>query len=77
LFAAALGEAGGATTRVTTVEADARATEHAGANLAEWVGARAETDRTDRYLARLHAQAGAAERARLSRGVVLLDPPRA
>lgn len=77
LFAAALGEAGGAATRVTTVEADARATEHAGANLAEWVGARAETDRTDRYLTRLLAQAGAAERARLSRGVVLLDPPRA
>lgn len=75
LFAAAIGEAGG--TRVTTVEADARATEHAGANLAEWVGARAETDRTDRYLARVLAQAGAAERARLGRGVVLLDPPRA
>lgn len=76
LFAAALAIAGGPRTRVTSVEADARATEHAGANLAEWVGARAETERTDRYLGRLLAQAGAAERARLARGVVLLDPPR-
>ncbi|WP_431802256.1 class I SAM-dependent RNA methyltransferase [Microbacterium sp. bgisy203] len=77
LFAAALAEAGGSSTRVTSVEADARATEHAGENLAEWVGARAETERTDRYLARLLAQAGSAERERLARGVVLLDPPRA
>lgn len=77
LFAAALAEAGGPATRVTSVEADARATEHAGENLAEWVGARAETDRTDRFLARLLAQGSAAERARLAQGVVLLDPPRA
>lgn len=77
LFAAALADAGGSTTRVTSVESDARATEHAGVNLAEWVGARAETDRADRYLARLLAEASAAERARLSRGTVLLDPPRA
>ncbi|WP_454149160.1 class I SAM-dependent RNA methyltransferase [Microbacterium lacticum] len=77
LFAAAIAEAGGAGTRVTSVESDARATEHAGENLAEWVGARAETARADRYLASLSAQAGAAERARLARGVVLLDPPRA
>ncbi len=77
LFAAALAEAGGATTRVTSVESDARATEHAGANLAEWVGVRAETDRADRYLARLIAQGSAAERSRLRRGVILLDPPRA
>lgn len=77
LFAAALAESGGSATRVTTVESDARATEHASRNLAEWVGARAETDRTDRHLARTLAQAGAAERARLRHGVVLLDPPRA
>ncbi|GAA1647427.1 class I SAM-dependent RNA methyltransferase [Microbacterium flavum] len=77
LFAAAIAEAGGPGTRVTSVEADARATEHAGANLAEWVGARAETDRTDRYLARLVKDGSAAERARLARGAVLLDPPRA
>lgn len=77
LFAATIAELGGPGTRVTSVEADARATEHAGANLAEWVGARAETERTDRFLARLVAQASAAERARLAHGVVLLDPPRA
>lgn len=76
LFAAALGDLGGPTTRVTSIESDARATEHAGENLAEWVGARAETARVDRYLARLNTEASALERDRLSRGVVLLDPPR-
>jgi tRNA/tmRNA/rRNA uracil-C5-methylase (TrmA/RlmC/RlmD family) len=35
LLAAALGDVGGAGTRVTSIEADARATEHAGENLAE------------------------------------------
>jgi tRNA/tmRNA/rRNA uracil-C5-methylase (TrmA/RlmC/RlmD family) len=76
LFAATLGELGGPATRVTTVESDSRATEHAGENLAEWVGARAETGRVDRWLARLEAEASVTERERLSRGVVLLDPPR-
>lgn len=77
LFAAAMGEVGGSATRVTSVESDARATDHAGENLAEWVGARAETARVDRWLARLAAEATDAERERLTRGVVLLDPPRA
>lgn len=77
LFAAAIGDAGGPGTRVTTVESDPRATEHAGENLAEWVGARAETARVDRWLARLVAEASALERDRIARGVVLLDPPRA
>lgn len=76
LFAATLGDLGGPSTRVTSVESDARATEHAGENLAEWVGARAETGRVDRWLARLAAEASVTERERLSRGVVLLDPPR-
>ncbi|WP_249353823.1 TRAM domain-containing protein [Microbacterium sp. 2FI] len=76
LFAATLGDLGGSSTRVTSVESDPRATEHAGENLAEWVGARAETARVDRWVARLSAEASAAERERLSRGVVLLDPPR-
>jgi tRNA/tmRNA/rRNA uracil-C5-methylase (TrmA/RlmC/RlmD family) len=74
LFAAALAELGGA--RVTSVESDARATEHAGLNLAEWVGARAETARVDRFIARLSAEASDRERERLARGVVVLDPPR-
>lgn len=77
LFAATLATIGGPATRVTSVESDARATEHAGENLADWIGARAETDRTDRFLTRLNAQVGAAERARLAAGVTLLDPPRA
>jgi tRNA/tmRNA/rRNA uracil-C5-methylase (TrmA/RlmC/RlmD family) len=77
LFAAAIGELGGAGTRVTSVESDARATEHAGENLAEWVGARAETARVDRWIARRVAEASHAERERIAHGVVLLDPPRA
>ena len=76
LFAATLGELGGPSTRVTTVESDARATEHAGENLAEWVGARAETARVDRWIAWLADEASDVQRDRLSRGVVLLDPPR-
>ena len=77
LFAATIGDAGGPSTRVTSVESDARATEHANANLLDWVWARAETGRVDRWLTNLHATASAAEREQLSRGVVLLDPPRA
>jgi len=77
LFAATLGDLGGPSTRVTSVESDERATEHAGENLAEWIGARVETDRVDRFLRRVGAEASAGERARLERGVVLLDPPRA
>lgn len=74
LFAAALGDLGA--TRLTTVESDARATEHAGHNLAEWVGARAETARVDRFVTRLAEDASARDRARLARGVAVLDPPR-
>ena len=74
LFAAALAELGGA--RVTSVESDSRATEHAGWNLSEWVGARAETARVDRFVSRLVAEATDRERARLANGVTVLDPPR-
>jgi tRNA/tmRNA/rRNA uracil-C5-methylase (TrmA/RlmC/RlmD family) len=77
LLAAAVGDVVGPSMRITSVESDARATEHAGENLAEWVGARAETARVDRYLRQLDAGASATERERLSRGVVVLDPPRA
>ncbi|QKJ20045.1 class I SAM-dependent RNA methyltransferase [Microbacterium hominis] len=76
LFAAVLGDLGGPSTRVTSVESDPRATEHAGENLSEWVGARAETARVDRWIGQLANTASAGERERLSRGVVLLDPPR-
>lgn len=74
LFAAALAELGGI--RVTSVESDPRATEHAGENLAEWVGARAETARVDRFVRRLAADASSRDRDRLARGVTVLDPPR-
>ena len=76
LFAATMGELGGPSTRVTSVESDARATEHAGENLADWVGARAETARVDRWIAWLEDEASDVQRDRLSRGVMLLDPPR-
>lgn len=77
LFAAALGELAGPGARVTSVESDERATEHAGENLAEWVGARAETSRVDRWTRRLRQTISVRDRERLSRGTVVLDPPRA
>ncbi|WP_292831361.1 TRAM domain-containing protein [Microbacterium sp.] len=77
LFAATLAELAGPSAQVTSIESDARATEHAGENLSEWVGARAETGRVDRWLAAHATDAGPRERGRLRRGVVLLDPPRA
>ena len=77
LLGAALGELGGPGTRLTSVESDARATELAGENLAEWVGSRAVSARVDRFLAQLERTASAAERERLARATVVLDPPRA
>ena len=76
LLAAAVGDRFGETVRITTVESDERATEHAGANLADWIGARAVTARVDRYLDELAASAGVAERARLRDATIVLDPPR-
>jgi tRNA/tmRNA/rRNA uracil-C5-methylase (TrmA/RlmC/RlmD family) len=71
LLAAAVGDRFGSTTRITTVESDSRATEHAGENLAEWLGARAITARVERYVAQL-----AAAGERLRGATVILDPPR-
>jgi tRNA/tmRNA/rRNA uracil-C5-methylase (TrmA/RlmC/RlmD family) len=68
LLAAALGDRFGRTTRITTVESDERATEHAAENLAEWVGARAVTARVERWVRDLPGLDGA---------TVVLDPPRA
>ncbi|MCX7520986.1 class I SAM-dependent RNA methyltransferase [Microbacterium sp. STN6] len=76
LLAAAVGDRFGPATRITSVESFAPATRHAGRNLADWRGAEAVTARVDRYLARLEADAPARERARLSQGTVVLDPPR-
>ena len=77
LLAAAVGDRFGATTRITTVESDARATEHAAENLADWVGASAVTARVEHWVRALGAEASAAERTRLAAATVVLDPPRA
>ena len=76
LLAAALGDRFGSTLKITTVESDSRATDHAAENLAEWVGAVSVTARVDRYLTQLRSSASAAERARLRQATVVLDPPR-
>jgi tRNA/tmRNA/rRNA uracil-C5-methylase (TrmA/RlmC/RlmD family) len=75
LLAAAVGDRFGPAVRITTVESDARATEHAAENLAEWIGATAVTARVERWVRGL-AEAGAGERSRLAAGTVVLDPPR-
>jgi tRNA/tmRNA/rRNA uracil-C5-methylase (TrmA/RlmC/RlmD family) len=76
LFAAAVGDRFGRATRITTVESEERATEHAAENLAEWLGAQAVTARVDRYLSDLITNSSALERDRLRRGTIVLDPPR-
>ncbi|MFT4029042.1 MAG: TRAM domain-containing protein [Protaetiibacter sp.] len=76
LLAAAVGDRFGPATRITSIESDARATEHAQENLAEWVGAQAVTARVERWVASL-ADASAGERERLAAATVVLDPPRA
>jgi tRNA/tmRNA/rRNA uracil-C5-methylase (TrmA/RlmC/RlmD family) len=76
LLAAAVGDKFGPTTRITSVESDPQATDFASSNLAEWVGASAQTDRVDRFLSRLAREASAAERGRLAAATVVLDPPR-
>lgn len=76
LLAAALGDVVGPRARITSVESAPRATEHAQENLAEWIGARAETGRVDRWLARTAAGASRPELERFRAGTVVLDPPR-
>ncbi len=77
LLAAAVGDRFGNSLRITTVESDPLATDHAAENLSEWVGAAAVTARVDGFLRRLRSTASASERARLGAGTVILDPPRA
>ena len=77
LFAATIAEQLGERTRLTTVEVDEVATDHASENLAEWLGANAETGRVDRWLRELAKRASRQERERLSNGLIVLDPPRA
>lgn len=76
LLAAAVADRFGPTTRITSVESDSSATDFAAENLSEWVGARAETGRVERWIGALAAQASASERERLSRATIVLDPPR-
>jgi tRNA/tmRNA/rRNA uracil-C5-methylase (TrmA/RlmC/RlmD family) len=75
LLAAAIGDRFGSGVRVTSVESDARATEHAAENLADWLGAAVVTARVDNYLRGLR-DASAGEAARLAAATVVLDPPR-
>jgi len=75
LLAAAVGDRFGSATRITSVESDARVTEHAAENLADWVGAKAVTARVEHWVRDLSA-ASAAERARQRGATVVLDPPR-
>jgi len=75
LLAAAVGDRFGDGVRITTVESDARATEHAAENLADWLGASVVTARVEAYVRGL-AEGSALERSRLAAGTVVLDPPR-
>jgi tRNA/tmRNA/rRNA uracil-C5-methylase (TrmA/RlmC/RlmD family) len=76
LLAAAVGDRFGSGVRITSVESDARATEHAAENLADWLGAAVVTSRVDAYLRSLGI-GSAGERERLAAATVVLDPPRA
>ncbi len=76
LLAAAVGDRFGNHLRMTTVESDHQATDHAAENLSEWVGAAAVTGRVENFLRSLNRDAGPAERARLQNATVVLDPPR-
>jgi tRNA/tmRNA/rRNA uracil-C5-methylase (TrmA/RlmC/RlmD family) len=74
LLAAAVGDRFGNHTRITSVESDSRATDHAAENLAEWVGAAAVTAPVERYLRQLRASASPTDR--VAQATVVLDPPR-
>lgn len=76
LLAAAVGDRFGATTRITSVESNERATDFAALNLSDWVGAQAVTARVERYVAGLAQNATATERSRQRAATIVLDPPR-
>ncbi|QAV70007.1 class I SAM-dependent RNA methyltransferase [Salinibacterium sp. UTAS2018] len=76
LFAAAVGDKFGPATKITSVEAESAATDHAAHNLSEWLGAHAETGRVDHWLRQHLKEATAAERTRLEKATIILDPPR-
>jgi tRNA/tmRNA/rRNA uracil-C5-methylase (TrmA/RlmC/RlmD family) len=76
LFAAALGDRFGRTTRITSVESAEAAGDFAAQNLADWVGAAVVTDRVERFVDRAQSDASAMERGRQRAATVVLDPPR-
>lgn len=76
LLAAAVGDRFGSTVRITSVEGDEAATDHAAENLAEWIGASAVTERVERFVTGLATEASAAELSRFRAATVILDPPR-
>jgi tRNA/tmRNA/rRNA uracil-C5-methylase (TrmA/RlmC/RlmD family) len=75
LLAAAVGDRFGSGLRITSVESDERATEHAAENLADWLGAAVITAKVESYVRTL-ADGSSGERARLAAATVVLDPPR-
>ena len=77
LLAAAVADRFGPATRIVSVESDPVATDFASSNLVEWIGARAETGRVERWITALAASASESERARLAAATIVLDPPRA
>ena len=76
LLAAAVADRFGPTTKITTVESDAVATDYAADNLAEWLGARSETARVERWVRELASSASASQKSSLARATIVLDPPR-
>lgn len=73
LFAGTLADRFGRGLRITTVEAEASATDHAAENLADILGARAVTARVDRFVRGIGSEAGV---ERYRDATVILDPPR-
>jgi len=71
LLATAIADLGGPSTRVTTIESDARASQHAGTNLADLPEAEAVHARVDRWIADV-ARRG----ERFDGATIVLDPPR-
>lgn len=76
LLAAAVLEAGGSRTKITSVEADGGATDDAAENLSDFVGAMAVTGKVDAYLRDLVKHATATSKERMRAATVVLDPPR-
>jgi tRNA/tmRNA/rRNA uracil-C5-methylase (TrmA/RlmC/RlmD family) len=73
LFAGSLADRFGRGVRVTTVEAEASATDHAAENLADVIGARTVTARVDRFV---HGIGSESSTDRYHDATVVLDPPR-